>query len=108
MDKGIMALVEEAHTVNSKIVSVPRLLILVSLENLGLDGAAYRELKAALDMEDGILYSNLKAMEGMGYLEEVSIRLENKEMASYHMTKEGREALNIARSWLVKMARRVG
>jgi DNA-binding MarR family transcriptional regulator len=107
MEKGIISLVEEANAINSKIISVPRLLILISLENLGLDGAAYRELKAALDMEDGILYSNLKALEEMGYLEEASIRLENKEMASYHITGEGKEALNSVRAWLGKLAKRV-
>lgn len=100
MKQGILTLVEDAKAINSKIISVPRLLILISLEHLGLDGAAYRELKAGLEMEDGILYSNLKALKDMEYIEEASIRLENKEMASYHITREGREALNAARIWL--------
>jgi DNA-binding MarR family transcriptional regulator len=99
----IRELVREAHTRNSKLISVPRLLILASLEGLGLDGAAYRELKAGLEMDDGLLYSNIKALEEMGYVKEKPVRLENKDMASYHITDEGREALNSARVWLRKI-----
>ena len=93
MANGILELVDEVHTLNSKIISVPRLLILVSLEKLGLDGAVYRELKAGLEMDDGILYSNLKALEEMRYIKEKDVKLENKELASYHITDEGKEAL---------------
>ena len=103
MEDGILALVRDAHAINSKLISVPRLLILYSLENLGLDGAAYRELKAGLEMEDGLLYSNLKALEEMGYLKEKEVKLGNKEMASYHITSEGKEALNAARAWLKRV-----
>jgi len=103
MENGILALVHEAHTLNPKLISVPRLLILESLENLGLDGAAYRELKAGLEMEDGVLYSNLKALEEMGYLQEKPVKLGNKDMASYHITSDGKEALNTARVWLKKI-----
>jgi DNA-binding PadR family transcriptional regulator len=103
MTDGILALVREAQAINSKLVSVPRLLILSSLENLGLDGAAYRELKAGLEMEDGLLYSNLKALEEMGYLKEKDVKLGNKEMASYYITDDGKEALNAARAWLKKV-----
>jgi DNA-binding PadR family transcriptional regulator len=99
----IRELVREAHAFNSKLISVPRLLILASLEDLGLDGAAYRELKAGLEMEDGLLYSNLKALEETGYLEEKDVKLGNKEMASYHITDEGKEALNSARAWFEKI-----
>lgn len=103
MVQGIVDLVLEARALNSKVVSVPRLLILHSLEGLGEDGAAYRELKAGLEMEDGRLYSNLKALQEMGYLREKDVKLGNKEMASYHITEEGREALNLARFWLRKI-----
>jgi hypothetical protein len=99
----IRELVREAHGINSKLVSVPRLLILASLEGLGQDGAAYRELKAGLEMDDGLLYSNLEALKGMGYIEEKGVRLENKDMTSYHITGEGKEALDGARAWFDKI-----
>ena len=103
MSVGILELVKEAHSFNAKIISVPRLLILASLENLGLDGAVYRELKAGLEMDDGLLYSNLKALEEMGYIEEKDVKLMNKDMTSYRITNEGKEALNDSRRWLRKI-----
>ena len=103
MEEGILDRVREIDLLNSKIISVPRLLILASLEQLGLDGATYRELKAGLEMDDGILYSNLKALEEMRYLKEKDVKLENKELASYHITEEGKNALRAARLWLRKI-----
>ena len=103
MEEGVLDRVREIDLLNSRIISVPRLLILASLEQLGLDGATYRELKAGLEMEDGILYSNLKALEEMGYLKEKDVRLEKKELASYHMTDEGKNALRAVRIWLRKI-----
>ena len=103
MEEGILALVHDTRALNSKIVSVPRLLILHSLEKLGEDGALYRQLKAGLEMEDGILYSNLKALQEMDYIQEKDVKLGNKEMASYHITDEGKEALNAVRDWFKKV-----
>ncbi len=99
----IRELVRDAQALNSKLISVPRLLILFSLEGLGRDGAAYRELKAGLEMDDGLLYSNVDALKEMGYVKEKDIRLENKEMTSYYITEEGKEALSSARAWLKKI-----
>ncbi len=103
MEENTITLVREAQALNSKLISVPRLLILRSLEKLGPDGAAYRELKAGLEMEDGLLYSNLKALEEMGYLKEKEIRMGKKEMASYNITEDGKDALNAERVWLKKI-----
>lgn len=103
MGAKIRELVQESLSLNSKIISTPRLLILLSLEKLGLDGAAYREIKAGLEMDDGLLYSNLRALEEMGYIKEKDIILGNKEMSSYHITDEGLEALNLVRMWLKKL-----
>ena len=103
MTGDIRELVRETHSLNSKLISAPRLLILASLESLGLDGAAYRELKAGLEMDDGLLYSNLDALKEMGYVKEKDVRLENKEMTSYHITEEGKEAFNSVRAWLEKI-----
>lgn len=103
MVKDILALVCDTRAINSKVVSVPRLLILHALEKLGEDGALYRQLKAGLEMDDGLLYSNLKALQEMGYLQEKDVTLGNKEMASYHITEEGKEALSTIREWFSKV-----
>ena len=99
MDDRIIGLVNEAKALNSKAVTLPRLLILASLENLGEDGAAYRELGAGLSMKDGILYSNLKALESMGCINEKKIREGNRSMKHYSITSGGRETLDSTRKW---------
>ena len=102
MDDRIIGLVSEAKLVNSKIFSLPRLLILVSLENLGEDGATFTDLRAGLDLKDGILHSNLKTLKKMGYIIEKKVRLERKMLKSYSITREGNEALLTARNWFKK------
>ncbi len=103
MRDNIIGLVVEAKALNSKVFSLPRILILVSLEDLGDDGSSYRELKAGLDLEDGILFSNLNALEEMGYIKGKDITVEKKKMTSYAITKEGKENLEALRSWFKKV-----
>jgi len=102
MDSNILELVAEAKVLNSKIVSLPRILILIALKDLGEDGSTYRELKAALDMEDGTLFSNLNSLEEMGYIKGKKVELGNKEMHSYSITGDGKHALDLLNSWFVK------
>jgi len=99
---SISWLVGESKALNSKIFSLPRMLLLHSLENLGSDGATYRELKAGLRMEDGVLFSKLTALKKMGYVREEKVRLENQEMTAFFITSEGREALKDVKEWLGK------
>ncbi|HIH22733.1 TPA: transcriptional regulator [Candidatus Micrarchaeota archaeon] len=103
MKNSIINLVAEAKALNSKIFSLPRILILVSLEDLNEDGSSYRELKAGLDLEDGILFSNLNALEEMGYIQSKDVTVEKKKMTSYAITKEGKETLQALRSWFRKI-----
>jgi DNA-binding MarR family transcriptional regulator len=102
MKDRILGLVAESKALNSKVFSLPRLLILAALEDLGEDGSTYRELKAGLDMEDGALFSNLVALEAMEYVKKTKVELENKEMHSYSITPEGKETLGELRSWIRK------
>lgn len=99
---GIMRLVSEAQALNSRVFSLPRLLILASLEGLGADGATYRELKAGLELNDGVLYANLEALKGMGYLRCLTVSIENKQLESYAITKEGFEEWKRVKEWLCK------
>lgn len=102
MKANVLELVAEAKVLNSKVFSLPRILILASLEDLGPDGSTYRELKAALEMEDGTLFSNLSALEEMGYIRKAKVELENKEMHAYSITNEGKAVLDSLRSWFRK------
>jgi DNA-binding MarR family transcriptional regulator len=103
MKDNIIGLVAEAKALNSKVFSLPLILILVSLEDLGDDGSSYRELKAGLDLEDGILFSNLNVLEEMGYIKSRDVTVEKKKMTSYAITKEGKENLEALRSWFKKV-----
>ena len=102
MGGNIIDLVEDAKALNSKIFSLPRILILAVLEDLGDDGSIYRELKAGLEMEDGVLFSNLKVLEEMGYIKSREVTLEKKNMTAYSITDEGREALDALCAWFKK------
>src|SRR3989338_6422563 len=99
MKEDIIGLVGEAKILNSKVFSLPRILILTALEELGQDGATYRELKAGLEMEDGTLFSNLNVLEEMGYVKKEKIELEDREMHSYRIMGEGTDALKALRLW---------
>jgi DNA-binding MarR family transcriptional regulator len=105
MNDRIIGLVSEAKALNSKIFSLPKLLILLSIENLGSDGATYRELKAGLGLDDGILYSSLISMKKMGYISEQRIKVEKKEMSSYSITPEGKGAIKAVRAWIGRWMR---
>ncbi len=102
MKDYIIGLVGEAKVLNSKVFSLPRILILTVLEKLGRDGSTYRELKAGLEMEDGTLFSNINVLEEMGYIKKEKVELDNKEMHSYWITHEGIEALKALRLWFKK------
>ncbi|MEK6954349.1 MAG: transcriptional regulator [Candidatus Micrarchaeota archaeon] len=102
MDARLPSLIREAGSINSKIMSMPRLLILVSLEQLGEDGATFRELKAGLELPDGVLFSNLKVLMKMGYLIGRDVIVEGKSMSAYSITAEGMHALSSVKIWLSK------
>ncbi|MDO8554678.1 MAG: transcriptional regulator [Candidatus Micrarchaeota archaeon] len=98
----ILLLVKEAQALNGKMVSLPRILVLTALEDLGQDGSSYRELKAGLNLDDGVLFSNLKVLEEMRYIKSKDVTVENKKLTSYAITNEGKEALVLLRSWFKK------
>ncbi len=62
----------------------------------------FRELKAALEVSDGALYANLKALIAMGYLEAEKVQVENKELESYRITAAGAEEWEQVRDWLCR------
>jgi len=103
MPKSIIEIVNEAKLLNAAVVSLPRILILVTLKDLGKDGATFRELKAALDINDGTLFANLKGLVKMGYIKMSMVKLENKKMQSFSITPEGKAMLDAACSWFCSL-----
>lgn len=102
MKESFLEVISEAGSLNSKVFSLSRMQLLASLSDLGQDGATYRELKAALDLSDGALYANLKALEEMGYLKSAGVKVEGKALESYLITPEGKEEWARVKTWLSK------
>lgn len=93
-------LIADSKSLNSSVFSLMRIQLLSSLSVVGSDGATYRELKAWLDLSDGALYSNVKALEETGYVKSEKISLEGKELESYRLTEEGRAQWRQVKMWL--------
>jgi DNA-binding PadR family transcriptional regulator len=92
----------EAKSIDSKLFSLPRLLILSSIENLGSDGATYRDLRAGLELKDGTLHASLKSLKQAGYAKEHAVKVGEKTLRAYYITEKGKQALQGFRSWLAK------
>ncbi|MFH1247000.1 MAG: transcriptional regulator [Candidatus Micrarchaeota archaeon] len=99
-----LGLISESKSLNSEVFSLARLLLLDSLVAVELDGASFRELKAALDLTDGALYANLQALVKMGYLTEHVETYEGKEQALYKITNAGKEEWKKVKNWLFKLS----
>jgi len=96
-----LEVVEGSHTLNPKIFSLARLELLGVLVALGEDGATFTNFKV-LDLSDGALHSNLKALKEMGYVNEDKVELNKKELTRYKVTRSGAEEFFRAKEWLKK------
>lgn len=103
MKNDILSIIEDSRSLNPKLFSLIRMQIMSNLVDLGQDGSTYRELKAVLAIGDGALFSNLKALESMGYVRSSEVTIEGKRLGSYNITNEGRNAWDQIRKWLMKM-----
>lgn len=103
VDNDFLSLVEESKALNSSVFSLIRLQLLSSIASVGRDGVTYRELKAALNVTDGALYTNLKVLEENGYIKSKKITLEGKELESYQITHEGLLEWERVKNWLKKL-----
>jgi DNA-binding MarR family transcriptional regulator len=92
MNNDIKLLLETAQTLNEKAISLTRCMLLILIA-YSEDGIQYRELKAALNLSDGKLISNLRQLMAMGYIRKDEIQLDNKQMAAYTLTLEGKNEL---------------
>lgn len=99
----VSSLTEASRALEPKIFSLTRLILLETLRELGQDGISFRELAAALRLQESIIFVNLRALEKMGYVESEPIRMEGKEMTAFHITEMGQEEYEKARKWLGKL-----
>jgi len=92
--------VKGAKELDSKLFSLPRLQILSALYLLGGEYAFYRDLKAGLELNDGILFFNLQALERMSYIGKREEEFQGKKMDAYCITLEGIDAFKKTISWV--------
>jgi DNA-binding PadR family transcriptional regulator len=97
-----LRLLDEAATVNSQLVSLPRVQLMQTVALYGPDGIEFRELQASMGMSDGKLLSNLYALRDLGVLEERKAKVENKTVTTYTITDAGRAEWQRTRSWLLR------
>jgi len=102
MHNDILSILNESEALNAKVFSLVRLKLLASLAALGPDGATYRELKAALTINDGVLFANLNVLKDMGYLTSEKIASDGKELELYTITPEGQDEWKRVRTWLCR------
>jgi len=102
MPKDHLSIFNESDALNAKVFSLVRLKLLASLSGLGQDGATYRELRAALNINDGVLFANLNVLKDMGYLTSNKISSEGKELELYTITPEGQDEWKRTRTWLCR------
>ncbi|VVC00432.1 Winged helix DNA-binding domain protein [uncultured archaeon] len=103
MNSDFLSLIEESKALNSSVFSLIRLQLLASIASVGQDGVMYRELKAALNVTDGALYTNLEALKENGYIKSNTIELEGKKLEAYQITYEGALAWGHTKNWLRKL-----
>jgi DNA-binding PadR family transcriptional regulator len=108
MPDDLIAIVEESEVMNGTLISRVRLEILWALSELGEDGATARQLKGGLNLNDGVLYANLRKLVDMGYLRFEKVTLEGKELELYSITPEGLLEWERIRGWLCKLLGCVG
>jgi len=107
MGSSVLELVEESGALNSRIFSRSRLLILSILDELPEnDSATFREMKPALHLNEGVLYTNLEVLKQFGYVKEQKVKFNKKKMTAYSITRSGKEALRSLEQWLAKWLRR--
>jgi DNA-binding MarR family transcriptional regulator len=102
MQTDFLSLMNESRDLNAKVFSLVRLKLMASLAVLGPDGATFRELKAALEINDGVLFSNLNVLKEMGYIESEKITSEGKELELSRITPEGIDEWEKVKGWLRK------
>ncbi|HIG98645.1 TPA: transcriptional regulator [Candidatus Woesearchaeota archaeon] len=109
MPGGLLDLAGESGALNSKLFSLPRLLILSALDPVPKgDLTPFRDLSRGLGLNDGVLFANLKVLIKMGYAIEEPIKEENEKMTGYAITDVGRLELRRIVFWIGRWAGGMG
>lgn len=99
MEKKLKELLEKYSSINSKIFTPTRLLIL-NLLKFHKDGLQFREFQESIHISDGNLYSNLELLKSLSLINSEKVDLDNKSIEIYTLSIEGLTELNKINKWL--------
>ncbi len=99
--------VKSAKELDSDLITLPRLQILSALYPLNGEVALYRDLKAGLELGDGILFFNLRALEKRGYISKEREQFGSRKMTEYRITGKGKEAFKKIILWLKDFSQKI-
>ncbi len=86
-------------TLNSKIITLVRLDLII-LIYYSIDGMQYRELKAALQLSDGKIKSDLDNLLHMGYIQKNEVEMDNRKLTIYSITDLGKNEVEKIIKWM--------
>ncbi|MHA1729400.1 MAG: transcriptional regulator [Promethearchaeota archaeon] len=84
---------------NSKVITLIRLDLMILLY-YSIDGMQYRELKAALQISDGKIKSDLDNLRNMGYIRRKEVEMDNRKLTIYFLTDLGKKELEKIIKWM--------
>ena len=99
MEEKLKTIIDGYYSINSKIVSPTRLLIL-NLLKFHKDGLQFREFQESINISDGNLYSNLELLKEISLINSEKIDIDNKSIEIYILTSEGLNELNKTNKWM--------
>lgn len=92
-------IIKGTEKINSKACTLNRSLLL-ALCYYFIDGIQFRELKTALNISDGNLSSNLRALIKVDYLKEEEAIMDKKKIKYYSITENGKKELEKILDWI--------
>lgn len=102
-------MIEESKAINSKIVSLKKLLILLILQGYGKDEATFSELISGLGLKEGVFQSHISLLIRMGYVKQRKVPFnEKKKLTVYSITPSGELELERFKKWFYAWAIKKG
>jgi len=106
-DEELQNIIESRKKIINAAFTSSRVLILTLLQHFKI-GIQYRELKNTLNLSDGNLFSNLKNLIDMGYIEEETIQFDTRPLKIYQITSKGEKELSKIMEWIISIKKLIG
>ena len=102
MEEKLKTIIEEYNSINPKLVTPTRLLILTLLK-FHKDGLQFREFKESIHISDGNLYSNLEILKSISLISSEKVDIDNKTIELNSISLEGLSELDKTNEWMKKL-----